>query len=90
MKMTRIIASLLCIMMVVCALPMMASAAGSQVPPKSAPFNLGAAVADVMNEINGNEAYTWARPTNDDDVVNWAPLNIDFTADGMEGLEYST
>ena len=52
MKKTRILAALVSLMMVVCALPVMQASAAS---PALAPSNLGAAVAEVMNTISGSD-----------------------------------
>ncbi len=87
MKKTRILAALLSLMMVVCALPMMqASAALTQ--PVLASTNLGAAIADVMNEVNGNEAFNTAYPFESN--VTWAPCNLDFTDPDMANDPYMT
>lgn len=65
MKKTRILASLLCIMMIVCALPMMQASAAT---PALAPTNLNAAIAQAMSTMDSTN-YVWARPMADGDFV---------------------
>ena len=82
--MKKTLATLLCIMMVVCTLPVMQVSAAET--PALAPSNLGAAVAEVMNTISGSEKFKTAMTINSG--VNYAPANLDFTSADFASSEY--
>lgn len=83
MKKTRILAALVSLMMVVCALPVMQASAAS---PALAPSNLGAAVAEVMNTISGSDKFETAMTIGSG--VNYTPANLDFTTPDFASSEY--
>ena len=91
MRKTRILASLLCIMMIVCALPVMqVSAATADSIPALAPSNLGTAAAEVMNTIAGNTNKVWARPLTEADLQSHANCNLDFADSNIASDPYLT
>ncbi len=91
MKKTRILASLLCIMMIVCALPMVqVSAASVDAVPSLAPANLATAAVEAMSTISGRTDIAWARPLTEADLQAHANCNLDFAASDIAENPYLT
>ncbi len=83
MRRTRILNVLISLIMIMQGIPVVQ---GFAMPTEFAPSNPGAAIAKVMNEIQGSDDFMYAYP--EESSVDWATANLDFTSiSGVEDVE---